>query len=170
MCRTNRRILTNQEFQTFRWILEFNSSCYFLLASVSYCTYYYFQITHCSLQGLLCDLRQTFQLSPPGVSTRVTTREHPAAEGGTVDEKCPGILPKCRLTRYIQGSFTCRKAATWDRRLYVPSEERHAEDFFRPKYPRVQAGCEPANLGTKGQHATSRPPKPLNTVRRYVPN
>ena len=23
------------------------------------------------------------------------------------------------------------------------------------------AGCEPANLGTKGQHATSRPPKPL---------
>jgi hypothetical protein len=32
---------------------------------------------------------------------RVTTREHPAAEGGTVDEKYPVILPKCRLTRYI---------------------------------------------------------------------
>jgi len=31
---------------------------------------------------------------PPGVSTRVTTREHPAAEGGTVGEKCPVILPK----------------------------------------------------------------------------
>ena len=28
-----------------------------------------------------------FQLSPPGVSTRVTTREHSAAEGGTVGEK-----------------------------------------------------------------------------------
>ena len=28
--------------------------------------------------------------SPPGVSTRVTTREHPAAEGGTVGEKFPG--------------------------------------------------------------------------------
>jgi len=38
-----------------------------------------------------------FQLSPPGVSTQ----EHPAAEGGTVGEKCPGILPKCRLPRYI---------------------------------------------------------------------
>jgi hypothetical protein len=24
----------------------------------------------------------------------------------------------------------CSKAATWDRRLYFPSEERHAEDFF----------------------------------------
>ena len=26
----------------------------------------------------------------------------------------------------------------------------------------ASAGFEPANLGTKGQHATSRPPKPLN--------
>jgi hypothetical protein len=34
-------------------------------------------------------------------SPRVTMREHPAAEGGTVGEKCPVILPKCRLTRYI---------------------------------------------------------------------
>jgi hypothetical protein len=30
----------------------------------------------------------------PAVSTRVTTREHPAAEGGTLGEKCPEILPK----------------------------------------------------------------------------
>jgi hypothetical protein len=36
--------------------------------------------------------------------------------------------------------------------------------FFRPKNPTASAGCEPANLGTKGQHATSRPPKPRNTV------
>jgi len=35
------------------------------------------------------------------VTTFVTTREHPAAEGGTVSEKCPGSLPKCRLQRYI---------------------------------------------------------------------
>jgi len=33
--------------------------------------------------------------------------------------------------------------------------------FFRPKNPTASARCEPANLGTKGQHATSRPPKPL---------
>ena len=33
--------------------------------------------------------------------------------------------------------------------------------FFRPKNPTASAGFEPANLGTKGQHATSRPPKPL---------
>ena len=31
----------------------------------------------------------------------------------------------------------------------------------RPKNPTASARCEPANLGTKCQHATSRPPKPL---------
>ena len=33
--------------------------------------------------------------------------------------------------------------------------------FFAQKNPTASAGFEPANLGTKGQHATSRPPKPL---------
>ena len=33
--------------------------------------------------------------------------------------------------------------------------------IIRPKNPTASAGCEPANLGTKGQHVTSRPPKPL---------
>ena len=52
---------------------------------------------------------------------------------------------------------------TWDKRLYFPSEGRRAEDFFVLKNPTASAGFEPANLGTKGQHATSRPPKPQNT-------
>jgi len=38
---------------------------------------------------------------------------------------------------------------------------RSAEDFFALQIRRLSAGCEPANLGTKGQHAISRPPKPL---------
>ena len=74
------------------------------------------------------------------------------------------ILPEnARLPRNIQGSFTCRKSTTWDKRLYFPSEGRRAEDFFALKNPTAWAGFEPANLGTKGQHATSRPPKPLNS-------
>ena len=40
---------------------------------------------------------------------------------------------------------------TWDRRLYFPSERRHAEDFFALKNPTALAGFEPVNLGTKGQ-------------------
>ena len=41
----------------------------------------------------------------------------------------------------------------------LPFEGRRAEDFFALKNP---VGFEPANLVTKDQHATSRPPKPLN--------
>ena len=33
--------------------------------------------------------------------------------------------------------------------------------FFALKNPTASAGFEPANLGAKGQHATSRPPKPF---------
>jgi len=35
--------------------------------------------------------------------------------------------------------------------------------FFRPKNPTASVGFEPANLGTKIQHATPRPPKPILT-------
>ena len=35
--------------------------------------------------------------------------------------------------------------------------------FFVLKNPTASVGFEPANLGTKGQHATSRPPKALYT-------
>ena len=62
----------------------------------------------------------------------------------------------------IQGSFTSRKSTTLDKRLYFPSEGRRADDFFALKNPTASVGFEPANLGTRGQHATSRPPKPLN--------
>ena len=71
------------------------------------------------------------------------------------------FLKNARLPRNIQGSFTCRKSTTWDKWLYFPSEGRRAEDFFALKNPRASAGFEPTNLGTKGQHATSRPSKPL---------
>ena len=33
-----------------------------------------------------------------------------------------------------------------------PPKGRRAEDFFALKNPTASAGCEPANLGTKGQH------------------
>jgi hypothetical protein len=48
---------------------------------------------------------------------------------------------------------------TWDQWLYFPFKGRRAEDFFAPKNPTALAGFEPANLGTKGQHATPRTPK-----------
>ena len=85
-----------------------------------------------------------------------------AAKGGTTwARNGRRILRKnARLPPNIQESFTCRKSTTWDRRLYLPSEGRCAEDFFALKNPTASVGFEPANLGNKGHHATSRPPKP----------
>ena len=53
---------------------------------------------------------------------------------------------------------------TWDRRLYCPFEGRRAEGFFTLKNPTASVRFEPVNLGTKSQHATSRPPKPLSGI------
>jgi len=47
----------------------------------------------------------------------------------------PVILPEIATSMLIQGSFTCRKSATWDPQLYFPSEGRRAEDFFALKNP-----------------------------------
>jgi hypothetical protein len=43
----------------------------------------------------------------------------------------------------------------------LPLRRKACWGIFRPKNPTASAGREPVNLGTKGQHATSRPPKPL---------
>ena len=43
------------------------------------------------------------------------------------------------------------------------TKEGVLRNFFALKNTTALAECEPANLGTKGQHATSRPPKPLLT-------
>ena len=45
-----------------------------------------------------------------------------------------------------------------------PPKEGVLRIFSPWKNPTASAGFEPANLGTKGQHATSRPPKPLSEL------
>ena len=45
-----------------------------------------------------------------------------------------------------------------------PPKEGVLRSFFALKNLTASAGVEPANLGTKGQHATSRPPKQLRQV------
>jgi hypothetical protein len=75
---------------------------------------------------------------------------------------------RLQLPRKSQGSFTCRKSATWDRWLYFPSEGRHAVDFFALKNPTASAGFEPAMLGTRGQHANSTEPAPAEESTKAV--
>ena len=52
------------------------------------------------------------------------------------------LSENARLPRNIQGSLTCRKSTTWDRRLYFPSEGRCAEDFFALKNPTRELGYQ----------------------------
>ena len=68
------------------------------------------------------------------VQTQASPPETLVVKGGTTwARNGRWILPEnSRLPRNIQGSFTCRKSTTWDRRLYFPSDGRRAEDFFSP--------------------------------------
>ena len=102
---------------------------------------------------------QTLAFSRSYLHRQVSPPETLVVKGGTTwARNGRWILPEnARLPCNIQGFFTCRKSTTWDRRLYFPSEERRAEDFFALKNLTASAGFEPANVGTKGQHATSRP-------------
>ena len=99
-------------------------------------------------------------LDVPTFSARclhVQQRERPlAAEGGTLRgrERFRQISSRIRLPR---NSRDLLHAANL--RHGTHSEGMRAEDFFALKNPTASAGFEPANLGTKGQHATSRPPK-----------
>jgi hypothetical protein len=114
--------------------------------------------------GILCTLFSRSSHCHRQMSPRPTRRESSKRREGELsmgDKEYPIILPKCWLPRNIQGSLTCRKSMTWGRRLYFPSEGRHAGDFSTLKNPTASAGFEPANLGTRGQHAFSRSPKPL---------
>ena len=59
------------------------------------------------------------------------------------------------------GSFTCRKAGTWDILFYFPSEGRHTEDFpYARKIQRLRLGLNPRTRVPVASMLTTRPPKP----------
>jgi hypothetical protein len=53
------------------------------------------------------------------------------------------------------------RSATWDRRLYFPSEGRHAVDFFARKIRWLGPGSIPRSRVPEASMLTTRPPKPL---------
>ena len=75
-------------------------------------------------------------------------------------EICPVILPKFRLPRKFR-DFYVPQIYDMGPTALLPLRSKACWGFFRPKNPTALARFEPANLGTKGQHATSIPPKPL---------
>jgi len=80
------------------------------------------------------------RLDVPTFATRCLHIHNDARDPSSERWNCVGknrlvILPGIATSTSIQGSFTCRKSTTWDRRLYFPSEGRRAEDFFTLKNP-----------------------------------
>jgi len=74
----------------------------------------------------------------------------------------------------LSGNFTEMTTSTAFRDLLHAANLRHgtdgvtSDDFFALKNPTASTGFEPANLGTKGQHATPRPPKPLTPYIHFL--
>ena len=80
---------------------------------------------------------------------------------------CPVILPKFRLPLKFMDLLHAENLRHGTDGFTSPPKEGVLR-FFRPKNPTASAGFEPANLGTKGQHATPRPPKPLTLRYRIL--
>jgi hypothetical protein len=96
-------------------------------------------------------------------ATRQVTWETSVSEGRNYRREMAGQLGlSFRLPRKSQGSFICRKSATWDRRLYFPAEGRHAVDFFGQNIRRLQPG---SSWVPEASMLTTRPPTPLNVSR-----
>jgi hypothetical protein len=62
-----------------------------------------------------------------------------------------------KFSHTIRFPRNCRKVATWDRRLYFPSEGRHAENFFICKICRLRPGLNPRTWVPEASMLTTRP-------------
>jgi hypothetical protein len=103
-------------------------------------------------------------LVPPIISRgapRQATWETSVSEGRNYGrEMADQFRLQFRLPHKSQG-FTCRKSVTWDRRLYFPSEERRAVDFFARKIRWLKPGSNPWSWLPEASILTTRPLKPL---------
>ena len=77
------------------------------------------------------------------------------------ERNCPVILPKFRLPRKFTDLLHAANLRHGTNGFTSTPKEGVLRIFSPQKNPTASAGFEPANLVTKGQHATPRPPKPL---------
>ena len=85
-------------------------------------------------------------------------------------ELLPNFASKFVIYGNLLGFFTCRKAGTWDRFFYFPSEGRHTEDF--PDTQKIQRLRPGLNLRTRVPVAsmlTTRPPNPTAAIQSGQP-
>jgi hypothetical protein len=92
---------------------------------------------------------RTSQLPPPRLKRREWT---PAAEGGTMGEKFPRILPKVATCTSLLGSFTCCKLRHGTDGFTSPLKERVLRTFSPEKYDGL-GRVWTRELGYRSQHA-----------------
>ena len=80
--------------------------------------------------------------------------------------KCPVILSKSRLPHKFRDLVHAANLRHGTDDFTSPPKEGVLR-IFRPNNPTASAGFKPANLGTKGQHVTPRPPKPFYYIITY---
>ena len=113
-------------------------------------------LQHCCLEAYCTLTRMSSFIHLQGAA-HTKRRERPLlAKELTIS----GIQLEIRNSRKLLGSFTCRKAGTWDRFFYFPSGGRHAEDFYVRKIQRLRPGLNPQTWVPEASMLTTRPPKP----------
>jgi len=124
-----------------------NKTAYFL----SWSWHVYFQLrtaafkAYCAIWVRCSNFRH--QASPRVSPHESTQRRRVELWASNVREFCLNADLQVTFRDLLHALLPLRRKACWG--------------FFCPKNPTASAGCEPANFGTKGQHTTSRPPKPL---------
>ena len=114
---------------------------------------------HFSRRLIVLLLPNEFLHSSPEAPRTTQARETSASEGRNYYQ---GIqLTNPEFTKVL-GSFTYRKAGTWDRFFHFPSEERNAVDYSDTrKIQRLWPGSNPRSRVPEDSMLTTRPPKPL---------
>jgi hypothetical protein len=110
-------------------------------------------------------------LDVPTFSARwlhVQRRERPlAAEGGTLRGREMFRQISSRLPRNSRDLLHAANLRHGTDGFTSPPKEGVLRTFFALKNPTASVGFEPANLGTRGQHAKSRPPKTCCYYTKY---
>ena len=81
---------------------------------------------HCIRRLIVLLPPNEFLHSSPEAPRTIQAQETSAIEGRNCYRGIQLVNPE--FTKVL-GSFTCRKAGTWDRFFHFPSEGRHAEDY-----------------------------------------
>jgi hypothetical protein len=98
-----------------------------------------------------------FPLVPPGAPTYITTRETSSRERWNYGREMTGNFADNGDFHAIVGIFYMPQRCDMRRTELLPLRRKACWGFFRAE---KSAWFESANVGTRGPHATPRPPKP----------